>query len=194
MAESYHLVTSEHSCVGCHQQETEHKDCAGCHFQLTQSQGQRACLICHNGPVPGPEPGELPAVQLTEVVLAPLPAPSADQFPENVVIDLLSKEYEPSKLPHAKIVARLDTAVRQSKLAARFHTTTEMLCSGCHHHSPAGTRPPPCRSCHEEEADATTDRPGLKTAYHRQCLGCHQQMMLEQQSCTDCHAAKEVVP
>jgi hypothetical protein len=66
------------------------------------------------------------------------------------------------------------------------------MCVGCHHHSPAGARPPPCRSCHSQAADATRDRPGLKAAYHRQCLGCHIDMGVSKQGCTDCHAVKEV--
>jgi predicted CXXCH cytochrome family protein len=84
--------------------------------------------------------------------------------------------------------------VRESKLASRFHGDVETLCAGCHHHSPVGTRPSPCKSCHEKASHPTEDRPGLFTAYHRQCLGCHQQMG-QPQGCTDCHekkASKEV--
>jgi hypothetical protein len=194
VAQAYHLSSSEHSCIGCHQQQTEQKECAGCHLQMPQPAGERSCLVCHNGPEPGAEPSELPVVPVTTVELAALPSPTVDVYPESVTIGVLTEKYEPSTLPHAKIVARLDTPVRASKLAVRFHATTEKLCSGCHHHSPVGTRPPPCRSCHGEESAATIDKPSLKTAYHRQCMGCHQLMKIDKLGCTDCHAAKEVLP
>ena len=54
-----------------------------------------------------------------------------------------------------------------------------------------GERPPTCRSCHSREADPVDDKPGLKAAYHRQCMGCHEQMDLKV-GCEDCH--KEVSP
>jgi hypothetical protein len=129
----------------------------------------------------------------SEVRLDPLPVVS-DDFPETVVIESLVDTYEASSLPHAKIVAKLDEAVRASKLAGRFHGRTETLCSGCHHLSPVGTRPPPCRACHADAGDPTDGRPGLKVAYHQQCLGCHIQMKIQKQGCTDCHEAREVQP
>jgi hypothetical protein len=122
------------------------------------------------------------------VALAELPATSED-YPETVAINSLVDSYEESKLPHAQIVARLDAGVRDSGLASRFHQDVETLCAGCHHHSPAGTRPPPCRSCHAD-ASTTRDMPGLKTAYHRQCVGCHIEMSIPQQGCSDCHAPR----
>jgi hypothetical protein len=188
MAQSYHALGSEHSCVGCHAANTSDSSCTGCHHQLGAAPGQLACTVCHSGPSPGGQALETPPA-IAEVLLAALPAPS-DDFPETVVIDGMANEYEPSTLPHAKIVAKLDAAVRQSPLAGRFHATTQTLCSGCHHNTPVGTRPPPCRSCHGDTAEATVDRPDLKAAYHRQCLGCHIEMGLSQQGCTDCHAAK----
>jgi formate-dependent nitrite reductase cytochrome c552 subunit len=53
-------------------------------------------------------------------------------------------------------------------------------------------RPPACRSCHAAMNEATVDRPGIKVAFHRQCIGCHIAMGIAKQGCTDCHAAKEV--
>jgi hypothetical protein len=106
-----------------------------------------------------------------------------------VVIKVLADKYQPSKLPHRKIVAALDAAVRKSKLAQAMHGGIQTLCSGCHHGNwPPGQRPPSCRSCHDRQGRPTRDRPGLQAAYHRQCIGCHQQMGIKQQGCTDCHA------
>jgi hypothetical protein len=192
MAQAYHLVSSEHSCVGCHAITTDSKDCGGCHRALGRPPSEGACTVCHSGPraatlpVDGPPPPTL-----EEVKLEALPAPS-DEFPEKVVIESLVDRYEASTLPHSKIVGKLHTVIAESALAGRFHGATEIMCDGCHHHTPAGTRPPPCRSCHSEAADATRDKPGLKAAYHRQCMGCHIDMGVEKQGCTDCHAAREV--
>jgi len=196
MAQAYHRSSSEHSCVGCHAMETARQQCAGCHQVTSQSPADRTCVLCHNGPPPGSSALET-APTAVDPRLDPLPIPS-DDYPETAVIEALVDTYEASKLPHAKIVGKLDEMVRESRLAGRFHVDTETLCRGCHHHSPIGTRPPPCRACHSEEADSTRDFPALKVAYHRQCIGCHIVMNIEKQGCTDCHAersgAEEVQP
>jgi hypothetical protein len=155
---------------------------------MSQLPTEGTCVVCHNGPPPGSEALQI-APTMAEPRLDVLPAVS-DAFPETVVIEGLVDRYEASTLPHAKIVAKLDEYVRSSKLAGRFHGDTETLCSGCHHFSPVGTRPPPCRACHALEAEPTRDHPGLKVAYHRQCVGCHIAMDLPKQGCTDCHAER----
>ena len=188
ISQAYHLSASEHSCVGCHAEHTARKECAGCHRSMSQLPTEGTCVQCHNGPPPGSEALQI-APTMAEVRLDLLPTVS-DAFPETVVIEGLVDRYEGSKLPHAKIVAKLDEYVRSSKLAGRFHGDTDTLCSGCHHLSPVGTSPPPCRACHAQESDPTRDRPGLKVAYHRQCVGCHQAMDLPKQGCTDCHAER----
>jgi hypothetical protein len=192
MAQAYHLSSSQHSCVGCHSVETASKDCAGCHHSLGHPSGERACTVCHSGPPAGSLSGDSPPPTFDELRLAALP-PTSDDFPETVVINGLIDSYQESKLPHARIVGKLHEIVGDSTLAGRFHGDTDTLCNGCHHHSPAGTRPPPCRACHGTEAEATNDKPGLKVAYHRQCIGCHIEMGIPQQGCTDCHAATEEV-
>ncbi|MBW1880774.1 MAG: cytochrome c class III, partial [Deltaproteobacteria bacterium] len=176
---AHHDTGSDRSCVGCHQREALEPDCAGCHATLPRPPSESTCAVCHTGP-----PGESAA----RPELAPLPPTSDDDFPDVIVIELLAADYEASEMPHAKIVEHLDALVRDSELAAAFHPTTEVLCSGCHHHSPVGERPPGCGSCHDLESHPTEDQPSLKAAYHRQCLGCHEEMGLEQVGCTDCHA------
>ena len=138
------------------------------------------------GPAPSRGAPAKPCVAASEPVLTALPKPSAD-FPDKIVIDGLRDEYGPSEMPHAKIVAHLLRAVQTSTLARVFHGRTETLCSGCHHESPVGERPPSCRSCHSDRNHATEDRPALKAAYHRQCIGCHEEMKLKAVGCTDCH-------
>jgi len=208
MEAAYHDAEHSQSCVGCHARAAADKNCAGCHAQLPAPPSQRGCVRCHHdraalaasdaaqpaavsgavahapaAPTVAPrEQAELPPMQQ----LAALPA-TGDDFPNEVRIDRLAKRYGPSTLPHAKIVARLDRGVRDSALAQRSHGATEVLCAGCHHHSPLGMRPPSCASCHEARAAELTDKPGLKAAYHRQCMGCHEQMGIKN-GCTDCHA------
>ena len=193
LEESYHRAGSEVACVGCHAARARAAECQGCHRAIPSGASQEQ--LCPLSPRPVAGPWQLrtrsPRRPRRRSQLPPLPATS-DTFPEEVVISVLAKEYEPAKLPHRKIVARLDAVVRASALAASFHTTVERGCAGCHHHAPHGAVPTPCRSCHGEAAAALVDQPGLQVAYHRQCIGCHQAMGIPQQGCTDCHAAKEV--
>lgn len=134
-----------------------------------------------------------PLPKQTAIHLDPLPEYS-DDFPESITINGLAKEYRPSLFPHGKIVKSLDSMIRKSELAKHFHGKTSIQCSGCHHQTPIGSRPVACKSCHKEKPDPILDKPDLKTAYHRQCLGCHQKMKLKQQGCSDCHekASREV--
>lgn len=189
---AHHMETSGYSCVGCHRRATNNRDCAGCHEGVNLSTGQGGCRVCHGGSRrSAEEPPPLQAGSPQLAVLGALPA-SSDDFPEKVKIDVLADTYEGSEMPHLKIVSRLDTPIRSSTLARQFHGTVEAMCAGCHHHSPVGERPPRCSACHGETAAATLDKPGLKVAYHRQCVGCHVAMHIAKQGCTDCHASKEV--
>ena len=188
-----HHAESEHSCVGCHRANTKRKECAGCHHALEQVPAQSACQTCHSGPGAEVPKDALPAPSLASVELAALPATS-DAYPNEVTLDSLAADYGATKLPHARIVAAIDRDTRNDPLARRFHGRVETLCAGCHHHSPVGVKPPACRSCHSEEGGDREDRPGLKAAYHRQCITCHERMEIKAVGCTDCHAkaSKEV--
>jgi len=183
LVEASHNASSEFSCVGCHRIQTAKKDCAGCHRTMPMPPTQNSCLKCHSGP-PGPPP---PEGGVAETKLAPLPAVSKD-FPEKVKIESIAKKYQPTEFPHLKITTRLDQIIRKSSLAGVFHGDVKTMCAGCHHHTPLGKRPPPCRDCHGPEAARTRDVPGLRAAYHRQCLGCHQEMGIKKTGCSDCHA------
>jgi hypothetical protein len=187
---AYHGRDSELSCIGCHRVAQAKVACVGCHGGMAASDLGSACVRCHAGPWLPPG-SELPPAVPDTFEIAPLPPPS-DDFPETVVIDVLSADYMASTMPHQKIVARLDKGIRESRLASVLHGDLATSCSGCHHHSPPAERPPRCRACHGEVAQATSDRPGLKVAYHRQCIGCHQRMGIEKQGCTDCHEVREV--
>jgi hypothetical protein len=188
LEKAYHSASSEHSCVGCHNLVTQQKDCAGCHQTQAASPSKRSCSICHNGPKAPKGKAKITQPFPGLAKLAPLPA-YGDDFPNKYKIDVLAKEYKPSILPHGKIVTALDRAIGKSRLARQFHGRTEVTCAGCHHRSPLGKRPSTCRSCHAPRGHATRDKPGLRAAYHRQCMGCHQRMGLTKKlGCTDCHA------
>ncbi len=92
--------------------------------------------------------------------------------PDEVVLDKIADLYGPVHFNH--------------KLHARM---AEMgsNCQTCHHFSPPG-RIPPCKECHGGATNPNNLRqPGLKGAYHRQCLNCHREWSHDTQ-CTVCHA------
>ncbi|HWR83519.1 MAG TPA: cytochrome c3 family protein [Candidatus Deferrimicrobium sp.] len=92
--------------------------------------------------------------------------------PDTLVIDVLSKLYGPVRFEH-KLHAGMSQMGRG--------------CGECHHYSPAGEIPS-CRSCHQPGSDAADlSKPGLKGAYHRQCLACHREWSHETQ-CVLCHS------
>lgn len=187
---SQHMTGAGFACVGCHLQVTRTDDCRGCHRELGPPPDVRSCGRCHVGPLPTGEAEEPPPPTVAVPHIAPLP-PSSDDFPESVEIGSLAKRYAAAKLPHRKIVERLDAAARKGSLAPTFHGSAETLCVGCHHHAPIGARPADCGSCHGDAALAAVDKPGLMVAYHRQCIGCHQQMRIDKLGCTDCHGERE---
>lgn len=124
------------------------------------------------------------------------PAMSADDAPESIEIDVLSEFYGPVSFDHAM---HIETA----------------RCSDCHHHT-TGTGPanPNCARCHDgvEEGEIVScsgchntepftrkslkkfenpniyhiNKPGLKGAYHLNCVGCHQSLGAPT-GCRDCH-------
>ncbi len=120
---------------------------------------------------------------------------NVNDIPEKVVIGALANEYKPSEMPHRKIVLKLMENMKEDSLASVFHSADVSTCQGCHHNSPATTTPPGCKSCHGTPfTESRPGRPGLKAAYHGQCMDCHKEMQLEKPVSTDCvacHAKKD---
>ena len=196
--QAMHGVRSDSSCVGCHQTKTAAPECAGCHEVREQGRLlEDGCEVCHAGPLP--EKLESERAKYTSMEgFRPKPVEAgpdatAIEVPETVVMGALSEEYERAEMPHRKIVEKLRQHIRESSTATYFHRSDEVVCQGCHHQSPAGEKPPLCQSCHEREPSGSDLlKPGLRGAYHRQCLGCHQSMDLQKPSdCTGCHADKK---
>ena len=123
----------------------------------------------------------------------------AETGPDAVVLDSLAEFYEPVQFNHA---AHIDLA--EGKCAKCHHHTTgavplEPSCLQCHKGGLDGGVYA-CRDCHSSkrfEADYLAaldgdrqryhlDKPGLKGAYHRNCLGCHTENG-GPAGCQDCH-------
>ena len=63
-------------------------------------------------------------------------------------------------------------------------------CDACHHYTPANTEHPTCKSCHPVDIiHEDISQPGLKGAYHRQCLSCHSEWDHDTK-CEICHEKK----
>lgn len=98
-------------------------------------------------------------------------AHAVSEAPDNMVLDKIADQYQGVNFDH--------------KLHAGMSEMSEG-CSTCHHFCPPG-QIPPCRTCHGGEANPQNLRqPGLKGAYHRQCLNCHREWSHET-DCNVCH-------
>lgn len=208
LEEAMHAADSRRSCVGCHKERTVAKDCAGCHSQMPAARpSDESCATCHTAsdePVDNAALATMSkedkAAMAAAMVQARSEAPKAGLYdladvPEKIVIGDLADKYEAAEFPHRKIIESMYAKVKTSDLAATFHTTQGTFCQGCHHNSPASKTPPRCASCHGRNFDAAKDaRPGLKAAFHQQCIGCHTAMQLEKPkatACADCHKERK---
>jgi hypothetical protein len=200
LEQAMHADTDPGSCVGCHVRETREPDCAGCHDSMSRSRmTETSCRTCHNDPDPtvvhDPELQKLRAQQFFASASDEYRKVTLSDVPETVTIGTLSDTYQPSRFPHRKIIRGIAERVEDSDLANTFHKSQQTLCMGCHHNSPASLTPPGCASCHAVAGDgipapdpAIAD---LKTAYHGQCMGCHQKMGIESVPSTDCLVCHE---
>ncbi|OIO04138.1 MAG: hypothetical protein AUJ49_03465 [Desulfovibrionaceae bacterium CG1_02_65_16] len=205
LEQAMHRATAKQSCVGCHNAKKADPKCAGCHEMMRARNNPPAseCKKCHvQGKLNVPaEQGQMPAYwnmkpEEKAAAAAQLLKDRADKaevfpvedIPEKVTINALSNEYEPSVMPHRKIVMKLVENLKDSKMSGVFHSDPGTLCQACHHHSlPGVKKPPKCENCHSKPFDAKTPgRPGLKAAFHGQCMGCHKAMALKKPLNTDC--------
>ncbi len=193
LEKAMHSTSSNRSCIGCHKEETKSKDCAGCHSQASAYQtDSESCKSCHAmDPAKLNNSNSTQVAQMTRVSLSgQYKTVAQDSIPETVVIKSLSSDYEASNFPHRKVVNAIAQRVEKSEMANSFHKDQAGLCMGCHHNSPKTLEPPKCASCHSKKGPIITaqldDRPGLKGAYHGQCITCHQKMEVETVLATDC--------
>jgi hypothetical protein len=193
LASAYHDPSSEHSCEGCHNIKKTEKDCFGCHHSIPVTEidslgpKKESCATCHSGEIKG-------AFSRPPLSVAGL---DPQKVPNKVKVEVLKKEYEQSEFPHMDIIKKLVDISNKSKLANYFHKDMQTMCEGCHHRSHAAAEvkkdtPPNCRNCHAITPEPRNlDKTTLLSAYHRQCLGCHDKMELEKgRKCADCHKKK----
>ncbi len=199
LSQAMHDPQSQRSCLGCHRRrQQQDKNCAGCHqgARFQPAAQKDLCQRCHLRPPDGPLPLKgkaLAAALLEQRQPARLLYPEQD-IPEVVEIKHLEKDYQPVKLPHRRIVKKLVQGMEASKLAGYQHRGPGTVCQSCHHNSPPAKKPPACASCHGRKASPTNIfMPGLKAAYHQQCMGCHRRMGLPKPvavACAQCHQKK----
>ena len=197
-----HGLGNDRSCLGCHVKFQAEPACAGCHVRKTEAfDSPQSCRPCHTELPEGQRPGQMNAPQRLNAAQAalalrnPVLATFAEQdIPETVVIDDLAEQWQPARLPHRRIVNALMDNLKESKLAGFFHQEPGTLCQGCHHNSPVSKKPPKCGNCHGQPFyPQKLSMPGLKAAYHQQCMGCHREMGLEKPvatACAACHQEK----
>ncbi|ABQ27805.1 hypothetical protein Gura_3652 [Geotalea uraniireducens Rf4] len=119
-------------------------------------------------------------------------------MPDSITLDSLVQLYDKVKFDHAKHINLIkDCAV------CHHHTTGTLVedpnCVRCHKNS-SETKIVACKGCHSaqtfsaetlrEKRQGTKlyhqDKPGLKGAYHLNCMGCHTKMG-GPTGCLDCH-------
>ncbi len=92
-----------------------------------------------------------------------------------MVMDEMEKVYDPVYFNHEK----------HAQMSAMSNGCVE-----CHHFMPPSAGHPACKECHVPESLHSKIQPGLKAAYHRQCLGCHTEWDTETH-CEFCHRKKD---
>lgn len=77
------------------------------------------------------------------------------------------------------------------------HMDLEMVdgaCGPCHHDGKdengqfVEADPMPCKDCHDAEGGDVAD---LRTAYHKQCITCHEEAAAGPVACGECHVQKD---
>ncbi len=212
--QAMHSLSSQQSCVGCHTGKQAAASCSGCHNHISKTQrpDDATCKQCHlpltetkwqSGEKLSDELAKMTPAQksaMAEVMLKGRnmnPGTYAvNDIPETVVIKELSDKYKPVEFTHRKHVLDLLKGMKDSPLAAYFHSDPGTMCQGCHHSSPAAKNPPGCGNCHSGESLLVreSNRPALLAAFHGQCMSCHKDMELEKPAataCTECHKEKK---
>lgn len=193
LADAMHNPDAPQSCVGCHNENKTARECAGCHAQMPRKATRdQECATCHSVDLKSESAAALSdADAAADLARDALESRSYEKvapedIPETVIIGTIASEYKPSEFPHRKVVEAVFNGVENNTMARAFHQNELTLCIGCHHNSPATLTPPKCVSCHAGLPDTATGKPGLKGAYHGQCITCHQKMEVASVPATDC--------
>lgn len=189
LSEAFHRSTSDHSCVGCHEQVKKQTACSVCHISMPAGPADSTCDTCHSGENGMPATARVERNPREVIDWALM---YVEDFPETLSAGVLADKYEPVEFPHLQVIEKMNDLLGDNKLANVFHGNSNVVCAGCHHHSPMNERPPACSRCHDAPFDAKDmARPGLKGAYHQQCIGCHRTMKIKNfRDCSVCHKDK----
>ncbi len=100
------------------------------------------------------------------------------------------KVHTPVEGPGVAVLGQLRDLYEPVRFNHKLHAEMVEMgqgCNTCHHYSPPG-KFPPCRDCHGARPSDPLNlkQPGLKGAYHRQCMGCHREWSHETK-CVLCH-------
>ena len=137
---------------------------------IGEKAGQLDCQQCHS--CAQPKAGAVCLKVCPSLFTARQTAPhDVSEAPSKFLLDRVASQYPGVQFDHK-----------------RHASMSEMGggCAECHHFSPAG-KISPCESCHAKDANAADLRqPGLKGAYHRQCLSCHREWSHDV-NCNVCH-------
>jgi hypothetical protein len=133
-----------------------------------------ACGNCHTCERPTPENQCLRTCARSEAIRLAKEF-AAKHGPRIVILDELENMYLPVPFDHAGHAAMAQMAGG---------------CATCHHFTPEGTEHPACKTCHDiQPGRGDIKKPGLKGAYHRQCMSCHREWSGET-GCGVCHHPK----
>lgn len=140
-------------------------------LSLSAQPPDEGCSQCHTCAPPAPgTPCLRSCTRAKTMTQIPIGSP-----PDVVLLNQLEERYLPVPFDH-KGHARMAEMTRG--------------CAVCHHYTPEGTTHPACKTCHEiTSARTEIQKPGLKGAYHRQCLNCHREWS-DDTKCETCHQAK----
>ena len=141
---------------------------------LADKVGDTDCRRCHSCARPTPEYKCLLSCNRDRIRQGETYLPD-HQGPEVVILNELEKAYLPVPFDHKG-------HARMAEMAQG--------CVTCHHYTPEGRQHPACKTCHDISS-AGTDiyKPGLKGAYHQQCLNCHRDW-IDETDCDICHRPK----
>ncbi|GAB4298967.1 MAG: hypothetical protein Kow0090_14430 [Myxococcota bacterium] len=96
----------------------------------------------------------------------------------------------PDYIPDISHLSHIEDMYEPVSFGHQMHTEIVENCQKCHHHHTEVERVPPCRECHQLSGK-TLNKPGLKGAYHRQCMNCHREIGSGPLDCDGCHRKKE---
>lgn len=104
----------------------------------------------------------------------------------------VTSNHVPEEGPKVIIINELEDQYVPVVFAHRLHAQMGGMregCAECHHYTPTGEISA-CKECHGKGVNPQNLRqPGLRGAYHRQCMNCHREWSHDTK-CSVCHARK----